>query len=77
MSCTSARSHRGLDKRPGRRRVDGMGAIFSGRHKSQVLVVGLDNSGKSSVINFLKPAKDKVGGAPFVSACRVSDQGVP
>ncbi|CEO99891.1 ADP-ribosylation factor-like protein 6 [Plasmodiophora brassicae] len=37
-----------------------MGAIFSGRHKSQVLVVGLDNSGKSSVINFLKPAKDKV-----------------
>jgi len=28
-----------------------------GNKKSQIIIVGLDNSGKSTMINFLKPTK--------------------
>jgi len=28
-----------------------------GTKKSQIIIVGLDNSGKSTMINYLKPAK--------------------
>ena len=36
-----------------------MGGLFSSSKKSQVLCVGLDNSGKSTIINQLKPVKEK------------------
>jgi ADP-ribosylation factor-like protein 6 len=34
-----------------------MGGSGSKAKKSQIIIVGLDNSGKSTMINFLKPAK--------------------
>ena len=36
-----------------------MGMFASRLKKTRVLVVGLDNSGKSTVINHLKPVKEK------------------
>lgn len=32
-----------------------MGNLFDSGVKSKILIVGLDNSGKSTLINFLKP----------------------
>ncbi len=34
-----------------------MKAFGWGKEESAVLVVGLDNSGKTTILNFLKPAK--------------------
>lgn len=37
-----------------------MGALLSTSKKSRLLIVGLDSSGKSTIVNHLKPAKEKV-----------------
>lgn len=34
-----------------------MGNLFDSGVKSKIVIVGLDNSGKSTLINFLKPKK--------------------
>jgi ADP-ribosylation factor-like protein 6 len=34
-----------------------MGNVFESNQKSKIVIVGLDNSGKSTMINFLKPKK--------------------
>ena len=36
-----------------------MGLRFSKNRKSSVIIVGLDNSGKSTIVNSLKPEKKK------------------
>lgn len=36
-----------------------MGGLFSKKRKTSLVCVGLDNSGKSTIINYLKPQKEK------------------
>eukprot|EP00033_Pygsuia_biforma_P001421 GCRY01001605.1.p1 GENE.GCRY01001605.1~~GCRY01001605.1.p1 ORF type:complete len:177 (+),score=19.76 GCRY01001605.1:244-774(+) len=37
-----------------------MGGAFSKKRKANVIIVGLDNSGKTTILNYLKPPKTKV-----------------
>jgi ribosome biogenesis GTPase A len=43
------------------------GSFGKGKKQSKVLCVGLDNSGKSTIINKLKPDSKKASTNPFIA----------
>jgi ribosome biogenesis GTPase A len=49
-----------------------MGGAF-GKKKSKIIIVGLDNSGKSTMINRLKPKKVSSDRNSFQASCRTPE----